>query len=83
MHAILASLGTDGDVLPFIGLGVALRARGHRVTVVASDTVEAEVWAKALFLAGEADAAQEADAMGLPTVLVTEDGRTTLCGGLA
>jgi UDP:flavonoid glycosyltransferase YjiC (YdhE family) len=36
MHAILASLGTDGDVLPFIGLGVALRARGHRVTVVAS-----------------------------------------------
>src|SRR3954469_19791541 len=37
MHAILASLGTDGDVLPFIGLGVALRARGHRVTVVASE----------------------------------------------
>src|SRR4051794_35393731 len=36
MHAILASLGTDGDVLPFIGLGVALRARGHRVTIVAS-----------------------------------------------
>jgi rhamnosyltransferase subunit B len=36
MHAILASLGTDGDVLPFIGLGVALRARGHRVTVVAA-----------------------------------------------
>ena len=36
MHAILVSLGTDGDVLPFIGLGVALRARGHRVTVVAA-----------------------------------------------
>src|SRR5688572_24908299 len=36
MHAILASMGTDGDVLPFVGLGVALRARGHRVTVVAS-----------------------------------------------
>ena len=36
MHAILASLGTDGDVLPFVGLGVALRARGHRVTLVAS-----------------------------------------------
>jgi len=36
MHAILASLGTDGDVLPFIGLGVALRARAHRVTIVAS-----------------------------------------------
>lgn len=37
MHAILASLGTDGDILPFIGLGVALRARGHRVTLVASE----------------------------------------------
>lgn len=37
MHAILASLGTDGDVLPFIGLGVALRARGHRVTIVAAE----------------------------------------------
>lgn len=37
MHALLASIGTDGDVLPFIGLGVALRARGHRVTVVAAE----------------------------------------------
>jgi rhamnosyltransferase subunit B len=36
MHAILASLGTDGDVLPFIGIGAMLRARGHRVTVLAS-----------------------------------------------
>jgi FAD:protein FMN transferase len=60
-------------------------ARGdlRRVSVIASDAVEAEVWAKALFLAGEADAAQEADALGLPAVLITEDGRTTLCGGLA
>jgi len=36
MHAIIASIGTDGDILPFLGLGVALRARGHRVTVVAA-----------------------------------------------
>jgi UDP:flavonoid glycosyltransferase YjiC (YdhE family) len=36
MHAILTSLGTHGDVLPFVGLGVALRARGHRVTLVAA-----------------------------------------------
>lgn len=63
--------------------GAPARSDLLRVTVVASDAVEAEVWAKALFLAGEGDAAQEADALGLPTVLVTEDGRTTLCGGLA
>ncbi len=45
-----------------------------RVTVVASDAVEAEFAAKSLFLGGKPD---------VPAVLVTEDGRTTLVGGLA
>lgn len=53
-----------------------------RVTVVASCAVEAEVAAKALFLAGEEAAAAEADAAGLPAVLVTTNGRTRLAGGL-
>jgi thiamine biosynthesis lipoprotein len=53
-----------------------------RVTVVAADAVEAEVWAKTLFLAGEDQAVGEADALGLPTVLITADGRTRLAGGL-
>jgi UDP:flavonoid glycosyltransferase YjiC (YdhE family) len=34
---ILASLGTDGDILPYVGLGVALRRRGHRATLVAAE----------------------------------------------
>jgi FAD:protein FMN transferase len=54
-----------------------------RVTVVASDAVEAEVWAKALFLAGEDAAAADAEERELPSVLVTTDGRTRLAGGLA
>ena len=33
MHVILATVGTDGDVFPHLGLGCALRARGHRVTL--------------------------------------------------
>jgi UDP:flavonoid glycosyltransferase YjiC (YdhE family) len=33
MHAILATMGTDGDVFPYVGLGVRLRARGHPVTL--------------------------------------------------
>src|SRR5262249_60123421 len=37
MHAILATLGTDGDVFPYIGLGVQLRARGHQVTLAAPE----------------------------------------------
>jgi rhamnosyltransferase subunit B len=38
MHVILATIGTDGDVFPHIGLGQILRARGHRVTVAAPAT---------------------------------------------
>ncbi len=53
-----------------------------RATVVARDAVGAEVWAKALFLAGRAAAAAEADDRGLPAVLVAADGRTELAGGL-
>jgi rhamnosyltransferase subunit B len=36
MHAILVTMGTDGDVVPFIGLGIKLKARGHRVTLTAN-----------------------------------------------
>src|SRR5215470_8309830 len=37
MHVILATVGTDGDVFPYVGLGAALRARGHRVTLAAPE----------------------------------------------
>jgi UDP:flavonoid glycosyltransferase YjiC (YdhE family) len=33
MHALLIPFGTAGDVLPFIGVAIALRRRGHDVTV--------------------------------------------------
>jgi rhamnosyltransferase subunit B len=36
MHALLIALGSTGDVLPFVGVGRALRARGHQVTVAAN-----------------------------------------------
>jgi thiamine biosynthesis lipoprotein len=54
-----------------------------RATVIAPDAIQAEVWAKALFLSGSHAAADEADAHGLPCVLVTEAGETRLAGGLA
>ena len=38
-HYILTSIGTDGDVFPFLGLGATLRGRGHRVTLVASEAL--------------------------------------------
>jgi thiamine biosynthesis lipoprotein len=53
------------------------------VTVIASDAVEAEVHAKALFLAGESAAVTEAERLGLPCLLVTGDARVVRAGGLA
>ena len=53
-----------------------------RVTAAGSSAVEAEIWAKALLLAGEREAAAEAAARGISCVLVTTDGRTRLEGGL-
>jgi FAD:protein FMN transferase len=52
------------------------------VTVAALSATEAEVAAKAIFLAGP-DAEKEADRLGAPAVIVHEDGRTRLLGGLA
>jgi rhamnosyltransferase subunit B len=37
MHVILASVGTDGDIFPYLGLGAVLRARGHPVTLAAPE----------------------------------------------
>ncbi len=37
MHFMLTSVGSSGDVHPYIGLGRALRARGHAVTLLAAD----------------------------------------------
>ncbi len=35
MQVLLIALGSHGDVHPFVGIGLGLRARGHRVKVVA------------------------------------------------
>ena len=35
MHALISAVGSAGDVVPFIAIGRALRARGHAVTLVA------------------------------------------------
>jgi len=54
-----------------------------RVTAVAASATDAEVWAKALFLAGAEAAEREANATATPALLVTLDGRTLFAGGLA
>ncbi len=54
-----------------------------RVTVFADTAAAAEVSAKALLLVGEHAARVEAQALGIPAVFVTGDGRVVLAGGLA
>ena len=53
------------------------------VTAFAPRAVDAEVIAKARFLAGFDRAAGEADDEGTPCLLVADDGRCALAGGLA
>jgi UDP:flavonoid glycosyltransferase YjiC (YdhE family) len=36
MHLIVSGFGSYGDVLPMVGLGAAMHARGHRVQVIAN-----------------------------------------------
>ena len=40
MKALLVAIGSHGDVHPFVGIGLALRARGHDVTVAAAGHFE-------------------------------------------
>ena len=42
-NIMLIPVGSAGDVHPFTGLGLALRARGHHITVITSVYFEALV----------------------------------------
>ena len=39
-HHLLVTIGSHGDTHPFIGLGIELRRRGHRVTLIANGAFE-------------------------------------------
>ena len=43
MNALLVAIGSHGDVHPFVGIGLGLRARGHDVTVMANGHFESLV----------------------------------------
>jgi rhamnosyltransferase subunit B len=42
-HVILTPVGSSGDVHPFVGIGRALRARGHDVTLITAEPFRAVV----------------------------------------
>ncbi|MHC5110771.1 MAG: glycosyltransferase [Planctomycetota bacterium] len=43
MRVLFVAIGSSGDVHPLIGLGLALRQRGHDVTILASTHFESQV----------------------------------------
>jgi MGT family glycosyltransferase len=43
MNVLIATLGSSGDVNPFIAVGLALRGRGHRVTFLANAYFDKQV----------------------------------------
>jgi rhamnosyltransferase subunit B len=44
LDVLLPVLGSAGDVHPMIELGIALKKRGHRVTIIANALFEQQVW---------------------------------------
>jgi rhamnosyltransferase subunit B len=61
LHVLLPTMGSAGDVHPFVALGAALQARGHRATILTNPIFQALIEAQGIgFLA--VGAAEEANA---------------------
>lgn len=68
MNVLLFPIGSHGDVHPFVGIGLALKARGHRVTLIANEhfgPLAARVGLDFEMLGTEADFRQALDDPGL------------------
>lgn len=66
MNVLLPTLGSSGDVNPFVALGVALQARGHRATVITNPIFQAQIEAQGLKFLGVGTAAQAHGAIANP-----------------
>jgi len=48
MHFVLVTFGTQGDVRPFVALGLGLKRRGHRVTIATHTDFESLITSRGL-----------------------------------
>lgn len=74
MKFLLPTLGSAGDVHPFIAIGQVLRARGHEVEIITNPVFESLVTASALGFHAVGTAAQYNDAMSSPKLWHPIDG---------
>lgn len=65
---MLLPVGSSGDVLPFVAIGLRLKERGHRLIVVASGNHRALVEAAGLDLIESIDANADLAAFGHPSI---------------
>lgn len=63
---LLTSIGSSGDVFPFIGLGMALRKSGHSVTLIANEHFRKAALAEGLSFAAMGTAEQYEKAVNHP-----------------
>jgi len=68
MRLIIVGLGSAGDVHPLIGLGLALRGRGHDVVLLASPVYAAAAGRAGLAFAGLGTTAEYEDALRDPDI---------------
>ncbi len=66
LNVLLPTLGSSGDVNPFIALGVALQARGHRATVLTNPLFQAQIEAQGLGFLAVGTEAEAHDAIADP-----------------
>jgi rhamnosyltransferase subunit B len=66
LQVILAPVGTAGDVLPFVAIGLRLQQRGHRVALAAGGAQRALIEGAGLELIETLDARSEAAALDHP-----------------
>ncbi|MCX7843716.1 MAG: glycosyltransferase [Clostridia bacterium] len=62
MRVIITTVGTWGDVLPFIGIGTELRKRGHEVVILANSKYEQDIrkWGLEFHSIGQKEKLEEA-----------------------
>jgi rhamnosyltransferase subunit B len=74
LHAALVAVGSHGDVHPFVGLGVRLLSRGHRVTVLTNEHFEPLVRAAGLGFASIGTDAEYRQITGDPDLWHAQKG---------
>jgi rhamnosyltransferase subunit B len=66
LHVLLPTMGSAGDVHPFIALGAALQARGHRATILTNPIFQALIEAQGIGFLAVGSAAEANAAIANP-----------------